>query len=66
MRKSYLENRKRGIYLGLLFSGELKKYLSIETSRKKIWFACGVDGKAGGSDWTTQGTEADVMGAENE
>ncbi len=27
MRKSYLENHKRGIYLGLLLSGELKKHL---------------------------------------
>ena len=29
MRKSYLENHRRGIYLGLLLSGELKKYLLI-------------------------------------
>ena len=27
MRKSYLENYKRGIYSGLLLSGELKKHL---------------------------------------
>lgn len=27
MRKSYLENYRRGIYSGLLLSGELKKYL---------------------------------------
>ena len=27
MRKSYLENHKRGIYSGLLLSGELKKHL---------------------------------------
>jgi hypothetical protein len=27
MRKSYLENHRRGIYSGLLLSGELKKYL---------------------------------------
>lgn len=27
MRKSYLENYRRGIYLGLLLSGELKKHL---------------------------------------
>ncbi len=27
MRKSYLENRRRGIYSGLLLSGELKKHL---------------------------------------
>ncbi len=26
MRKSYLENRRRGIYSGLLLSGELKKH----------------------------------------
>lgn len=29
MRKSYLENHRRGIYAGLLLSGELKKYLLI-------------------------------------
>ena len=27
MRKSYLENHRRGIYAGLLLSGELKKHL---------------------------------------
>ena len=27
MRRSYLENHKRGIYSGLLLSGELKKHL---------------------------------------
>ena len=27
MRKSYLENHRRGIYSGLLLSGELKKHL---------------------------------------
>ena len=27
MRKSYLENHRRGIYVGLLLSGELKKHL---------------------------------------
>lgn len=27
MRKSYLENYRRGIYSGLLLSGELKKHL---------------------------------------
>lgn len=27
MRKSYLENHRRGIYCGLLLSGELKKHL---------------------------------------
>lgn len=27
MRKAYLENHRRGIYSGLLLSGELKKYL---------------------------------------
>jgi len=29
MRKSYLESHKRGIYSGLLLSGELKKHLII-------------------------------------
>jgi len=29
MRKSYLENYRRGIYAGLLLSGELKKHLLI-------------------------------------
>ena len=29
MRKSYLESHKRGIYSGLLLSGELKKHLLI-------------------------------------
>ncbi len=29
MRKSYLKNYKRGIYAGLLLSGELKKHLLI-------------------------------------
>ena len=29
MRKSYLENHRRGIYTGLLLSGELKKHLLI-------------------------------------
>ena len=29
MRKSYLENYRRGIYSGLLLSGELKKHLLI-------------------------------------
>ena len=29
MRKSYLENHRRGIYAGLLLSGELKKHLLI-------------------------------------
>ena len=29
MRKSYLENHKRGIYSGLLLSGELKKHLLV-------------------------------------
>ena len=29
MRKSYLKNYKRGIYAGLLLSGELKKHLFI-------------------------------------
>ena len=27
MRKSYLENHRRGVYLGLLLSGKLKKHL---------------------------------------
>ncbi len=27
MRKSYLENHRRGVYSGLLLSGELKKHL---------------------------------------
>ncbi len=27
MRRSYLENHRRGIYSGLLLSGELKKHL---------------------------------------
>ena len=29
MRKSYLENHRRGIYSGLLLSGELKKHLLV-------------------------------------
>ena len=31
MRKTNLENHRRGIYLGLLLSGELKKHFAFDT-----------------------------------
>jgi hypothetical protein len=36
MRKSYLENHRRGIYSGLLLSGELKKHLYRNRQRKDL------------------------------
>ncbi len=38
MRKSYLENHRRGIYSGLLLSGELKKHLLMIQERAENRF----------------------------
>jgi len=38
MRKSYLINHKRGIYSGLLLSGELKKHLLMIQEQAEEWF----------------------------
>lgn len=38
MRKSYLANHRRGIYLGLLLSGELKKHLLLIQERAEERF----------------------------
>ena len=38
MRKSYLENHRRGIYSGLLLSGELKKHLLMIQERAEERF----------------------------
>lgn len=66
MRKSYLENHRRGIYSGLLLSGELKKHLLMIQEQAEERFAGGADGESGGSDGAVKGAGSDVMGAENE
>ncbi|MCI9141762.1 MAG: TnpV protein [Lachnospiraceae bacterium] len=38
MRKSYLENHRRGIYSGLLLSGKLKEHLLMIQERAEIRF----------------------------
>lgn len=40
MRKSYLENYRRGLYSGLLLSGELKKHLLMIRSRQRKNLIC--------------------------
>lgn len=43
MRKSYLENHRRGIYSGLLLSGELKKHLLLVQEQAEERFNLLVD-----------------------
>lgn len=38
MRKSYLENHRRGIYAGLLLSGELKRHLLMRQEQAEMRF----------------------------
>jgi len=66
MRKSYLENY-RGIYSGLLLSGELKKHLLMVQEQAEERFDLLVEqmGGEGGSDRTVKGTGADALGKEN-
>ena len=68
MRKSYLENHRRGIYSGLLLSGELKKHLLMiqEQAEERFDFAGATDGREGGSDRAVKSTGSDALGAENE
>lgn len=55
MRKSYLENHIRGIYAGLLLSGELKKHLLMIQEQAEERFACGADGREGRGNRTVKG-----------
>lgn len=68
MRKSYLENHRRGIYSGLLLSGELKKHLLMirGTDGGKVRSAGGADGEAGRGNGAVKGVRSDALGAENE
>ncbi len=67
MRKSYLENHRRGIYSGLLLSGKLKEHLLMIQEQAEERFDLLIEhGKTGGSDGAVKGTGSDALGAENE
>ncbi|NBJ95283.1 TnpV protein [Parablautia muri] len=61
MRKSYLKNYKRGIYAGLLLSGELKKHLLIIQIRAEERFDLLVEQMAEREEVTEQLKEQDQM-----
>ena len=61
MRKSYLESHKRGIYSGLLLSGELKKHLIIIQNQAEERFDLLVEQMAEREEVTEQLKEQDQM-----
>ena len=61
MRKSYLESHKRGIYSGLLLSGELKKHLIIIQNQAEERFDLLVEQMAKQEKVTEQLKERDQM-----
>ena len=61
MRKSYLKNYKRGIYAGLLLSGELKKHLLIIQNQAEERFDLLVEQMAKQEKVTEQLKERDQM-----
>ncbi len=61
MRKSYLKNYKRGIYAGLLLSGELKKHLLIIQNQAEERFDLLVEQMAKQDEVTEQLKEQDQM-----
>ena len=68
MRKSYLENYRRGICSGLLLSGELKKHLLMIQEQAEERFDLLVEqmAKQEGGDGTVKGAESDALGKANE
>ena len=61
MRKSYLENHRRGIYSGLLLSGELKKHLLLIQEQAEEMFNLLVEQMAKQEGVTEQLKEQDQM-----
>ena len=61
MRKSYLENHRRGIYSGLLLSGELKKHLLMIQEQAEERFDLLVEQMAEREHVTEQLKEQDQM-----
>lgn len=61
MRKSYLKNHRRGIYSGLLLSGELKKHLLIIQNQAEERFDLLVEQMAEREEVTEQLKEQDQM-----
>ncbi len=61
MRKSYLKNHRRGIYSGLLLSGELKKHLLLIQEQAEERFDLLVDQMAKQEEVTEQLKEQDQM-----
>ena len=61
MRKSYLKNHRRGIYSGLLLSGELKKHLLIIQNQAEEGFDLLVEQMAKQEKVTEQLKEQDQM-----
>ena len=61
MRKSYLENHRRGIYSGLLLSGELKKHLLLIQEQAEERFDLLVEQMAEREHVTEQLKEQDQM-----
>lgn len=61
MRKSYLENYRRGIYSGLLLSGELKKHLLMVQEQAEERFDLLVEQMAEKVEVTEQLKEQDQM-----
>ena len=61
MRKSYLENHRRGIYSGLLLSGELKKHLLMIQEQAEERFNLLVEQMAKQEGVTEQLKECDQM-----
>lgn len=67
MRKSYLGNHRRGIYSGLLLSGELKKHLLMIQEQAEERFDLLVEQMAKQrSDGAVKGAGSDALGARNE
>lgn len=61
MRKSYLKNHRRGIYSGLLLSGELKKHLLMIQEQAEERIDLLVDQMAKQDEVTEQLKEQDQM-----
>lgn len=61
MRKSYLKNHRRGIYSGLLLSGELKKHLLMIQEQAEERFDLLVEQMAKREEVTEQLKERDQM-----
>ena len=61
MRKSYLENHRRGIYSGLLLSGELRKHLLMIQEQAEERFDLLVEQMAKSEGVTEQMKEQDQM-----